>query len=155
MFDALSRAFFLRVANSSVLKRLVSRYGMRGPHSFARRFIGGETVDEAIATAHTLSQHGFTHTLNQLGEHVTSADAARTAASAYLQTIEQVALAGLPCKISVKLSQLGLEIDRPLCTALLGQVAEAARHEGGFVRIDMEGSALVDATDTFRDKENS
>ena len=146
MLDALSRTFFVTAAESTVLKSLVSRYGMRGPHSFARRFIAGETVDEAIVTAHELARSGLTHTLNQLGEHVTSTEAARLAGAAYLETIEQVGLAGLPCKVSMKLSQIGLEVDRQLCLDQLREMAETARHHGGFVRIDMEGSRLLDDT---------
>ena len=150
MIEALSRAFFLAAAGSPLLKRAVSRYGMRGPDSFARRFIGGETVDEVLRTVHTLEKSGFTHTLNYLGEHVTSAEAARTATRAYLRTIEQVGLAGVPCKVSVKLSQLGLEIDREQCLGQLREIVDLARHHGGFVRIDMEGSGLLDDTlETF------
>ena len=146
MIEALSRAFFLAAAGSPLLKRAVSRYGMRGPHSFARRFIGGETVSEAIATAHALGRSGFTHTLNHLGEHVTSAEAARVATRAYLHAIEQVGLAGVPCKVSVKLSQIGLEVDRGQCLDHLREITDLARHHGGFVRIDMEGSGLLDDT---------
>ena len=150
MIEALSRAFFLAAAGSPLLKRAVSRYGMRGPDSFARRFIGGETVDEVLSTVHTLEKSGFTHTLNYLGEHVTSAEAARTATQAYLQTIEKIGLAGVPCKVSVKLSQLGLEIDRGRCLGHLREIIDLARHHGGFVRIDMEGSGLLDDTlETF------
>ena len=146
MLDTLSRAFFLTVANNSILKKVVSQYGMRGPHSFARRFIGGETLGEAIITVHKLAKQGFTHTLNQLGEHVTAVTAANAAARAYRNTVQQIGLAGLPCKVSVKLSQIGLEVDPGLCLDNLREVVDAARHHGGFVRIDMEGSAWVDDT---------
>ena len=57
-----------------------------------------------------------------------------------------MAAAGLPCKISVKLSQIGLELDRSLCTENLRRILVGAQHHGGFVRIDMEGSARVDDT---------
>jgi len=146
MFESIARTLFLLVSKSRLLKRAVSRYGTRGPHSFARRFIGGETFDELIATLHTLSHQGFSHTLNHLGEHVTSRDAAHTASADYLDTVDRVGLAGLPCKISVKLSQIGLETDRGLCVENLRQIVTAAKRHGGFVRIDMEGSALIDQT---------
>jgi proline dehydrogenase len=81
---------------------------------------------------------------------VTTTAAAQTATQAYLQTIEQIGLAGVPCKVSVKLSQLGLEIDRGLCLDHLRTIIDLARHHGGFVRIDMEGSGLLDDTlETF------
>ena len=146
MLDALSRRLFLTLAGSTTLKRTVSRYGMRGPHSFARRFIGGEDVDEAIALLRTLEERGFSHTLNYLGEHVATAETARTAAREYSTIIDRIGVAGLPCKISVKLSQIGLEVDRDLCVENLRQIVAASGRCGGFVRIDMEGSASVDAT---------
>ena len=150
MIDAISRAAFLSLANSPLLKNILSRYGMRGPHSFARRFIGGETLAEVIGTVRALGLQGFTHTLNHLGEHVASEEVARRATAEYLEAVEQVGLAGLPCKVSVKLSQVGIEIDPTLCRDNLRTIVIAASHRGGFVRIDMEGSGLVDATlDTF------
>ena len=93
-----------------------------------------------------LGQQGFTHTLNHLGEHVASPNVAQTATREYLSIIDKVGAAGLPCKISVKLSQIGLELDRVLCTDNLRQILGAARRQGGFVRIDMEGSTTVDDT---------
>ena len=63
-----------------------------------------------------------------------------------LAIIERVAAAGLPCKISVKLSQIGLELNRSLCTENLRRILIGAQHHGGFIRIDMEGSATVDNT---------
>ena len=146
MLDAISRAVFLSLAHSTLLKNSLSGYGMRGPHSFARRFIGGETLAEAVDTVHTLGKQGFTHTLNQLGEHVASKEAAQRATAEYLRTVEQVGLAGLPCKVSLKLSQVGIEIDDGLCADNLRSIVIAAQHHGGFVRIDMEGSGLVDRT---------
>ena len=146
MLGGLSRQLFLTLAGSATLKRLVSHYGMRDTHSFARRFIGGEDVDEALEAARNLGRRGFTHTLNHLGEHVSSAEAARAATDEYLDIIDRVAIARLPCKLSVKLSQIGLEIDHALCAAHLGEILHAAGPREGFVRIDMEGSAAVDTT---------
>ena len=146
MLESISRALFLAASRSQLLKKAVSRYGMRGPQSFARRFIGGDTLDDAIATLHRLGHQGFSHTLNHLGEHVTTRDAAHAATAQYLDTVDQVGLAGLSCKISIKLSQIGLELDADFCADNLRTIVSAAQHHGGFVRIDMEGSALVDQT---------
>ena len=146
MLEALSRAFFLTFANSQPLKKAISKYGMRGPHSFARRFIGGETVEEVLVAVRELDRHGFAHTLNHLGEHVDTVDGARAATRDYLAAIERVGLGSLPCKVSVKLSQLGLGIGRELCHENLRSIARVAGSHDGFVRIDMEGSLLVDAT---------
>lgn len=146
MLDAVSRATFLALARSRFLKRVASRYGMRGPHAFARRFIAGEAVDEAIAVARALERDGFTHTLNRLGEHVRTLDEANRATQAYATTIDRVGRAGLPCKVSIKLSQLGLELDRDGCLHNLRLIADRAGAHDGFVRVDMEGSGLLDET---------
>jgi len=144
MWDSLSRAVFFTLARSSFLGRLASRYGMRDG-GFARRFIAGETVQDAIDTARRLTERGLHCTLNYLGESVTSSAAARAAAGAYAGIMREVSDAGLPCQVSVKLTQLGLAIDAAECGANLRHVLDAAG-DRCFVRIDMEQSAWVDPT---------
>jgi len=145
MLDALSRSLFLTLAHRSVLARFLARRGMR-PDGVARRFVGGETIDDLLATLREIDGQGFLHTFNHLGEHVRSADVAAMAARDYLAAIEAVAAAGMECKVSVKLSQIGLELDRDLCLTHLRTILTSAAAHGGFVRIDMEGSAMLDAT---------
>lgn len=150
MFDSFFRAVFFRLARSSTFKRLASRYGMRDG-GFARRFIAGETVEEAIDTARRLIGRGLHCTLNYLGEGVTSSAAARESADAYVGVMRDVTGDGLPCQVSVKLTQLGLTIDRTECGTNLRHVLDAAGDQC-FVRIDMEESAWVDSTlDLFED----
>jgi proline dehydrogenase len=72
MLDGASKAFFHLLAQSSSLKTLASRYGMRRSRSFARRFIAGETTAEAIEAARTVEGRGLLHTLDHLGESVGS-----------------------------------------------------------------------------------
>jgi proline dehydrogenase len=72
MLDSASKAFFHLLAQSRVLKKLASRIGMRRPTSFARRFIAGESIGEAIQAARTLEARGLMHTLDHLGESVAS-----------------------------------------------------------------------------------
>ena len=146
MLDALSRSFFLALARSGVLQRAMARRGLRGPARFARRFVAGQNVDEAIDTARGLEARGFRHTFNYLGEHVRSPEAAEGATRAYLLAIEAVRLAGLTCSLSVKPTQLGLEIDAALCRANLRRILAAADARRSFIRVDMEHSAVVDAT---------
>ena len=146
MLDALSRSFFLALAGSGALQRAMARRGMRGPARFARRFVAGQNVDEAIDTARGLEARGLLHTFNYLGEHVRSRAAAEGATRAYLRTIEAVRLAGLTCGLSVKLTQLGLEIDPRLCRDNLARILAAADARRCFIRVDMEHAAVVDAT---------
>ena len=146
MLHASSRAFFNRLAGSSTIKRLASRYGMKQPGGFARRFVAGETLEEAIAAARAVEQRGVMTTLNYLGERVQSAAAAQAATREYLAVLETVLAAGIGRNLSVKLTQLGLETDRAACTANLKQVLDAAERAQCFIRIDMENSTCTDAT---------
>ena len=81
MFDGLSKSIFKGLAGSAWLKRRASKYGMQRPSSFARRFIAGETVDEAIAAARAIEAARMMVTLDYLGESVGSAAAAAEATS--------------------------------------------------------------------------
>ena len=146
MLHASSRAFFNRLAGSSTIKRLASRYGMKQPGGFARRFVAGETLEEAIAAARAVEQRGMMTTLNYLSERVQSAAAAQAATREYLAVLETVLAAGIGRNLSVKLTQLGLETDRAACTANLKQVLDAAERAQCFIRIDMENSTCTDAT---------
>ncbi len=146
MLDALSRRLFLGLAGSRRLKEIASRYGMRGSRGVARRFIGGRNVNEAIEAARQLERSGLLHTFNYLGEHVRSREAAEAATIAYLWVIESVSLAGMNCNLSVKLTQLGLELDPGLCRDNLKRILTHTDAQRCFVRVDMEGSPLVDAT---------
>ena len=146
MLHASSRAFFNRLAGSSTIKRLASRYGMKQPGGFARRFVAGETLEEAIAAARAVEQRGMMTTLNYLGERVQSAAAAQAATREYLAVLETVLAAGIGRNLSVKLTQLGLETDRAACIANLKQVLDAAERAQCFIRIDMENSTCTDAT---------
>lgn len=110
MIGYVSKAFFHALAGSQSLKHLASRYGMRNADSFARRFIAGETVDEAIDAARAIEASGFMHTLDLLGESVHTMAEADAATRAYLSAIDRVIASGIGPNISLKLTQLGLTI---------------------------------------------
>ena len=88
MIQAVSKTFFTTLAGSPTLKAMASRYGMRGPRSFARRFIAGETIEEAIAAARIIEASGLQQTLDLLGESVASMAEADTATRAYLEVLD-------------------------------------------------------------------
>lgn len=146
MIDALSKAAFGALAGSAGLKRIASRYGMRSPRSFARRFVAGETIDEAIAAARTIEAQGLTQTLDLLGESVATEHEARAATDAYLAMMPRIADAGIGRNISIKLTQLGLDLSEPLAEANLRAILERATGADFFVRIDMENSPYVETT---------
>ena len=146
MIDRVSKAFFHSLAASQSLKRAASKYGMRRDRSFARRFIAGETVDEAIAAAQTLQAKGLTVTLDYLGESVSTIAEADSATRAYLGVVVQIARAGVERNISLKLTQLGLTIDRATCVDNLRRILDVAATHQFFVRIDMENSPYTAVT---------
>ena len=146
MLDAASKAFFRLVAKSRTLKKMASRYGMRRPASFGRRFIAGETVDEAIAAARTCLGRGVLITLDLLGESVTNLDEAAAATREYLDVVEAMTAADVERNISLKLTQLGLDVDKVTAIDNIRKILERAEPAGFFVRIDMEGSAYTDVT---------
>ncbi len=146
MLDVASKAFFHLLAQSKTLKTIGSRYGMRRPQSFARRFIAGETVEEAIEAARAVEARGLMHTLDLLGESVTNLEEAAAATRAYLAVIDAIANAGIGRGLSLKLTQLGLDVDKATAVDNLRRILERAEPAGFFVRIDMENSPYTDVT---------
>jgi len=147
MLQTASKAFFHALAGSSALKSLASRYGMReGRGGFARRFIAGETADEAIASARAIEASGLSITLDYLGESVHSIAEADAATRAYLSVMERVAAAGIERNVSLKLTQLGLTVDRATSVDNLRRILDAGAAHGFFVRVDMENSPYTAVT---------
>ena len=146
MIQTVSKTFFTSLAGSTTLKDLASRYGMRSSRSFARRFIAGETLEEAIAAARVIEGSGMLQTLDLLGESVASMAEADAATRTYLSVLDGIVRAAIGRNISLKLTQLGLTIDRATCVDNLRRILdEAAPHEF-FVRIDMENSPFTQVT---------
>ena len=141
-----SKAFFFALSRSATLKRLASRYGMATPDSFARRFIAGETVEEAIEAARALQARGMLLTLDYLGESVRNADEAAAATREYVRLIDVLVASGIERNISLKLTQLGVGVDRATCVDNLRRILDPAQRHGFFVRIDMENSPYTDVT---------
>ena len=144
MLHNVSKAVFGQLARSGTAKRLASRYGMRHPTSFARRFIAGETIEEAIEAVQAVEARGFLHTLDHLGENVLSPAAAEVATSEYLRIINAIRETGIGRNLSLKLTQLGLKVDRASAADNLRRILDRA--DGFFVRIDMEDSRYTDVT---------
>jgi proline dehydrogenase len=146
MLDALSKSFFHGLAGSATLKSLASAYGMRTPSSFARRFIAGETIEEALPAARELAARGMLLTLDQLGESVTTLDEAAAATATYVTIVEAVEKAGIERNLSLKLTQLGLDLDKAHTIDNLRRILDVAHRHGFFVRIDMENSPFTEVT---------
>jgi proline dehydrogenase len=146
MLDATSKAFFHGLAQVPTLQRLASKYGMAPGSGFARRFIAGESIEEAVECVKDLPGKGLLLTLDYLGESVSSAAAAAAAAADYVQIIDAIVKSGVERNISLKLTQLGLDVDRATAVDNMRRILEPADANGFFVRIDMENSPYTNAT---------
>jgi proline dehydrogenase len=116
----------------------------------SRRFLPGEHLDDALAAARRLAENGVSSLITHLGENVRDRNEAQAVTRDYLGVLERIRASALPAEISVKLTQLGLDVDRDFCFSNLMQLVEAAASASGAdsrsVWIDMEQSAYVDAT---------
>ena len=146
MIDLVSKTFFHTLAGSQGLKHLASRYAMRRPHSFARRFIAGETVEEAVDAARAIEAGGMLQTLDMLGESVATMAEADFATRQYLTLMERIVASGIGRNLSLKLTQLGLTVDRATCVDNLRRVLDGAGARDFFIRVDMEDSPFTQVT---------
>jgi proline dehydrogenase len=113
---------------------------------FAKRFVPGETLDEALEVVRTLNARGITASLDLLGESVTNEREARAARDEYLQILDRIHQSRLDANVSVKLTAMGLDIDHELCVVVMQDILARAQQYESFVRIDMEASAYTDIT---------
>ena len=117
---------------------------------FASRFVAGETITDAVDAAETLAKKRITATLDLLGESVTQGSDAEAAAEQYVQMVDEMAArGGLEVNVSVKLTQMGFDIDEELCRRNVVRIVERAAAHRGFVRLDMESSAYTQRTLDF------
>jgi proline dehydrogenase len=115
--------------------------------------VAGETIEEGVNAARELLNRGITSSLDLLGESVHLESEANAAGNQYLAMMDRMAAQGVEVNVSVKLTQMGLDIAEEICHANMARILDKARRLGGFVRLDMEGSAYTQRTlDFFRDR---
>ena len=141
-----AKAVFFALSRSAALKRLASRYGMATGGGFARRFIAGETIEEAIDASRRLQAQGFLLTLDYLGERVRTLDKAASATREYVRLMDLIVASEIERNLSLKLTQLGVDVDRATCVDNLRRILDPAARHGFFVRLDMENSPYTDVT---------
>ena len=141
-----SKAFFYALSRSGTLKRLASRYGLATSDSFASRFIAGETVEAVIDVSRRLESQGLLVTLDHLGERVRTLEESTAATEEYVRLIDVIVRAGIERNISLKLTQLGIDVDRATCVDNLRRILEPAARHGFFIRLDMENSPYAERT---------
>ena len=120
--------------------------GHKFTRSVARRFVAGDTLDDALAACRDLNSAGIGAILDYLGENVASEAQADVATRAYLDSLARIASEELDAHISVKPTQLGLNLETSACLARMGRIADAAHKIQSLVAIDMESHEFTDGT---------
>jgi proline dehydrogenase len=138
------RDFFLYLSRSKRAQRLL--LSAPGAQRAARQFVAGETLAQGVEAVRALQAKGMLATLDHLGENVTTLDEARAARDDYLDILKEILRLKLPSTISVKLTQLGLDLSEDACRENLRALVEFAEQTGDFVEVDMEGSAYTELT---------
>jgi proline dehydrogenase len=125
----------------------VRRNGMA--RRFASRFVAGETIETGVQAATELARRDIAPSLDFLGESVSDEAEAAGARDLYLEMLDRMAASGVEVNVSVKLTQMGLDIGEELCHANMVRILDKAKALGGFVRLDMEGSDYTQRTLDF------
>jgi proline dehydrogenase len=143
------RESLMYLSESPAARRFVK--SAPGARTMASRFVAGETVEDGVRAARVLNQAGMTASLDYLGESVKSKEEARAAADVYLRLLDRIAQDQLKANVSLKLTQMGQDIDEAFLRENVGRVIDRAREHDNFVRFDMESSAYTQRTlDFFR-----
>jgi proline dehydrogenase len=138
------RSFLLHLSENKRLAPLIMNNALS--RRVARRFVAGERLDDAIEAGREVNRAKRSASLDLLGENVSDEAGARRAAEDYLAIFDRIAREKLDANVSLKLTQLGLDLGEPLCQELLEGIVAHAAELGNFVRIDMEGSAYTQRT---------
>jgi proline dehydrogenase len=140
----LLRSFFISLSTNQAVRKFSegSAIGRR----LSSRFVAGMTVESALEAAAAMNREGISATLDSLGESVTDEAHARAGAAVYHQLLDAIQARNLNANVSVKLTQVGMDLDSALCESIVAEMVEHAAAANTFVRIDMEGSAYTEAT---------
>jgi proline dehydrogenase len=141
---SLLRSTFISLSQN----RLLRRFGERSHvgRKLSSRFVAGMEIEDALRVAEAINRQGMKVTLDSLGESVTSELEAHSSAEIYHRLLDAIAERKLNSNVSVKLTQMGLELSAELAESIAEGLARHARATGSFVRIDMEGSPLTQVT---------
>jgi len=138
------RSILLKLSNSPGFAHwVISNSSTR---KMSRRFVAGETLDDAIAAARKCNSLGMMASLDYLGENVSTTTDAQRARDAYLEIFDRIAAEKLEANVSCKLTQMGLDLSPEFCEGLVESVVERAASHGNFLRVDMEGSVYTQRT---------
>jgi proline dehydrogenase len=141
------RQGFILLSKSSLARAFVTHAPFAS--AAARRFVAGETIDDAVRAARELNEAGMTVTMDYLGESVSDRTEATAAADQYLEIIDRIVAEKIDGNVSLKLTQMGQDIDEEFLHGNVGRVLDRAASHDMFVRFDMESSDYVQRTLDF------
>lgn len=141
------RSLFIYLSTSDTARKFTTHFGPA--RRLARRFVAGETLDEAVAVVKALNAQGIKAILNEVGESVSSQVEAAQAARVFQESLRRIQAEGLEATISLKPSHVGLGFGLDFCYETIADIVALAHSYGNTVEIDMEGSADVDDTLTI------
>jgi proline dehydrogenase len=147
--EQLLRDALLYLSKNRAANKAAKKYGLRFG---ANRFVAGETIASAIQAIRELNQRGIVATLDHLGEFVFSEEEAIESADTCIRTLDAIHEAGVQSNLSLKMTQLGLDISRELCMRNMRRILDRAKQYNNFVRIDMEDYSHNEITiDIFKE----
>lgn len=138
------RSAFLYLSSNRPLRQFSERSA--AGRTMSQRFVAGMEVADALKATEQLARAGMTVTLDSLGESVREEAAARRSAAVYHVLLDEIGRRGLPAHVSVKLTQVGMDIDPAIAETIVGEMVDHAAAVDSFVRLDMESSAYTEAT---------
>ena len=141
------RSFLIYLSKADWAQNLVTDWDFAC--KAASRFVAGSSIDEALGVVKALNEKGINATLDQLGEHTTTAAEANRAADGIIAVLDEIQKAGVRSNVSIKLTQIGMGMDNEVCRANLIRILERAKMHGNFVRIDIEDTPYTDLTIDF------
>jgi proline dehydrogenase len=139
-----TKSAFLYLSQSERFKTFLTRF--RSFNNVTRRFVAGEELDDAVEAIRQLNRRGINASFDHLGESITSEVETRKEVNEYVRVLDSIHESRLDSNVSVKLTQLGLDVSQDLCYANTRTIVGAALRYNNFVRIDMEDSTKTDAT---------
>lgn len=143
------KSTFLYLSKSEGFKKFLTRF--KSFNNVTRRFVAGEELPDAVEAIRQLNRNNISASFDHLGESITSEAATRTEVDEYVRVLDSIEENKLNSNVSVKLTQLGLDIGLDVCYANTRRIVEAALRYDNFVRIDMEDSSKTDGTlEVFR-----
>jgi proline dehydrogenase len=140
----LTRSALIYLSRQEGLKNFAARFGLF--KKLTTRFIAGETIDQAVAAICEINAKGCSASFDHLNEGVQSVAGTEAEVREYLDVLAKIDESGINSNVSIKLTQFGLEIDSELAYRNARRIVEEAVRRGNFVRVDMEGSNVTQAT---------